>query len=184
EWLDDSNERSVGNDGDALRERVGAAGHDNAFGRDLIDVSHFRRGTGNQHLIGEDGRIAGGGGRRRLHDEKGADRDGALAQLFDAEMHLRRIDRNDFDVGRNIDRLRPRSRTLTVSGTGVVITSSRGTPISDNGAANARSETLSRLGADTMNQTTNARNNDSNLSARLETHGFIESLRSDSAVRG
>ena len=62
---------------------------------------------------------------------------------------------------------RPRRRTLTVSGTGVVMTRSRGIRTSDRGAAKARSETGSRRGAETTNQTVNARNTERSLSERL-----------------
>src|SRR5712691_7811254 len=67
---------------------------------------------------------------------------------------------------------RPRSRTLTVSGTDVVMTRSRGMPTSANGTANARSETLSRLGAETTNQTVNASRSDSSFSDQFEIQPF------------
>src|SRR4029079_3342759 len=44
--------------------------------------------------------------RGLLDEEEGADGDDALAHLLDAEAHLRRIDRHDLDVGRDVDCLR------------------------------------------------------------------------------
>ena len=64
---------------------------------------------------------------------------------------------------------RPRRRTLTVSGTGVVMTRSRRIPTSDSGAAKARSDTRSRRGDETTNHTTNARKSDSAFNRRPET---------------
>ena len=56
-----------------------------------------------------------------------------------------------------------------MSGTGVVMTRSRRIPMSDSGAAKARSDTRSRRGEETTNHITNARKSDSTFSRRLET---------------
>src|SRR5258708_29416581 len=75
----------------------------------------------------------------------------------------------------------PRRRTLTVSGTGVVMTRSRGIRTMDTGAANARSETGSRRGAETKNQTVNARNRERMRRALLFT---VHLRRAGGRLRG